>query len=191
MIAKQASPDLVTGVTYGGVAMSLVNGEVVSGAEPGRCYVFFLGSGIPTGAQTVVMGGTATVYQIWSATLTAASDTEVAASGTQTSTSAANPSITLATVAAYTGIAFGVCFSGQNAPSSLTAGSGYTKLSGDRDFGSTSATAEYGAKSGASVVVNYTATAEDVAFVAAAVRELGGAIPMLVTAPYLPQGWNR
>lgn len=50
-----AATGRVTGITYGGVAMSAVSGgtAVDTVGEPGNCQVWFLGSGIPTGTQTV------------------------------------------------------------------------------------------------------------------------------------------
>ncbi len=48
------TPSNVTGVTYGGVAMTNVGSAVDSAGEPGTCLAWFLGSGIPTGVQSVV-----------------------------------------------------------------------------------------------------------------------------------------
>lgn len=44
---------LVSSVTYGGVAMSLVVGASDTATEPGRAELWFLGSGVPTGTQSV------------------------------------------------------------------------------------------------------------------------------------------
>ena len=53
--------DEITGVTYGGVAMTAlsVSPNRYTGAEDGTIYAYFLGSGIPTGAQTVSVNKTA------------------------------------------------------------------------------------------------------------------------------------
>src|SRR5690348_18115984 len=45
--------DLVVSVTYGGVAMTRVQTNQDTTTEPGRSYIYFLGSGVPTGTQTV------------------------------------------------------------------------------------------------------------------------------------------
>src|SRR5690348_8787000 len=47
------STDLVVGVTYGGVAMSRIQTNTDTVTEPGRSYIYFLGTGVPTGTQTV------------------------------------------------------------------------------------------------------------------------------------------
>jgi hypothetical protein len=71
----------VTGVTYGGVAMTAVAGGAATdtAGEPGQVDTYFLGSGIPTGAQSIVVSRTnnATVMYATAATQTAATTTEV------------------------------------------------------------------------------------------------------------------
>lgn len=71
----------VTGVTYGGVAMTEVAGgaAVDTANEPGRIDTFFLGSGIPTGAKAIVVSRTnnATIMYASAVTQTAATDTEI------------------------------------------------------------------------------------------------------------------
>src|SRR3990167_4544585 len=58
-IAQDASggADQVTGVTYGGSAMTEVTGSPVlhSSGEPGAAYAYFLGSSVPTGVHQVVV----------------------------------------------------------------------------------------------------------------------------------------
>lgn len=70
-----------TGVTYGGVNVPAVPGAVAAdtATEAGRCTVFHLGSGIPTGAQTVVVNrnNNAHVMYAVSITQTATKDTYV------------------------------------------------------------------------------------------------------------------
>ena len=57
-----ANTDYITSVTYGGVNVPAVSGglAVDTLTEPGLCKAFFLGSGIPTGAQSVVVNRTNT-----------------------------------------------------------------------------------------------------------------------------------
>jgi fibronectin-binding autotransporter adhesin len=80
-VANNAT-DLVQGVTYGGVNVPAVAGgaAVDTAGEPGRCTAFFLGSGIPTGAQSVVVSrtNTANIMYAVAITVTAATDTQVA-----------------------------------------------------------------------------------------------------------------
>lgn len=70
-----------TGVTYGGVAMAAVSGGSAAdtATEPMRCTAWFVGSGIPTGAQTVTVSRTTDTFVMWAVaiTVTANGDTEV------------------------------------------------------------------------------------------------------------------
>jgi len=75
------SADNVTSVTYGGTAVPAVTGgaAVDTATEPGRAAAYFLGSGIPTGVQAVVVNRTNNTDVLYAvmATVTAAADTEV------------------------------------------------------------------------------------------------------------------
>src|SRR5690348_5790420 len=68
--------DSATGVnpsiTYGGVAVPAVTGGVDAdtAGEAGRCAAFFLGSGIPTGAQTVVVNRDNNAQQVYAVAIT-------------------------------------------------------------------------------------------------------------------------
>ena len=170
--------DLISGVTYGGVTMTrLTNGFATDAAtEIGAVYAYYLGAGIPTGAQTVaptVSSGT-DAKTWWCMTVTAKGDTEVAASGVLNGDQT-NPSITLATVPGFQGITFAIQWSGVNTPTSMTAGAGYAKFahatSGGRDFGTQTACAEWKQSTGANVIANTTTGADDCAFCAGAIRE--------------------
>lgn len=70
-----------TSVTYGGVAVPAVSGAQAfdSAIESGCCTIYFLGQGVPTGAQSVVVNRTnnADVMYAISTTVTALGDTEV------------------------------------------------------------------------------------------------------------------
>jgi len=71
----------VTGVTYGGVAMTAIAGGAAAdtAGEPGRVDTYFLGASIPTGARPIVVTRTnngVTMYAA-AATQTAGGDTEV------------------------------------------------------------------------------------------------------------------
>lgn len=80
IIQNAGTPDEIVGVNYGSAAMIEISGSplINLGSEVGLVYCFFLGSGIPTGAQTVTVdvnaGATKAAGCI---TITAASDTEL------------------------------------------------------------------------------------------------------------------
>ena len=71
--------DRALSVTYGGVSLTAVSGgrATDTAGEPADCKAWFLGSGIPTGAQSVVVNRTndATAMLAHCVTVTAASDT--------------------------------------------------------------------------------------------------------------------
>jgi hypothetical protein len=75
-----ATSDQVTSVSYGGVGMTEITAAQAQDTadEPRTVAVFFLGSGIPTGAQTVSVSrsGANTMYCVC-VTVTAATDTEI------------------------------------------------------------------------------------------------------------------
>ena len=67
----------VTGVTYGGVALSEVHTEFIDSGKQNRSYIYFLGSNVPAGPQTVVVSGTNDSGRVTIATLTAAENLAV------------------------------------------------------------------------------------------------------------------
>jgi hypothetical protein len=139
--------------------------------EPGATYAYTLTSGVPQGAQTVtatVSSGT-DAKTLFVVAVNSTSNVTIAASAKQEG-DAANPSVTLTTEARFVGFVLNALFSGQNAPSSCTAGTGHAKLGGGRDFGSQSAVAEIGNFTGASVASGWTALSEDVAMIAVALE---------------------
>lgn len=67
---------------YGGVNMAAVSGSPLlstSSTEDSAIYAYFLGSGVPTGAQTVTwdVNATGSTRRIWIITFTASGDVEV------------------------------------------------------------------------------------------------------------------
>jgi hypothetical protein len=66
------STNKVSSVTYGGVNLTAVTGgrAVSTTAEPGDCQAWFLGSGIPTGAQTVVVNRTNDTDELYAVAIT-------------------------------------------------------------------------------------------------------------------------
>lgn len=84
-VMTYADADYITSVTYGGSALAAVTGGEAAdtAGEPLRCTAFFLGSSIPTGAQTVLVTRTnnATNMYAAAATVTASSDTAVHEAG--------------------------------------------------------------------------------------------------------------
>lgn len=57
-VFTNANADDISTVTYGGVTMSQIAEAAAATAEPGRTTLFYLGSGIPTGTQAVVVNRT-------------------------------------------------------------------------------------------------------------------------------------
>lgn len=89
--------DHYVAATYGGVAATPILSLPRAGASNGHLKVLYLGSGIPTGAQTVSFdwdSATTDDIELMCITLTAAGDTEVVDSDSSNQTSA-NPSVTM------------------------------------------------------------------------------------------------
>lgn len=193
------STDLINGaVTYGGVAMTRIatNGFAQATAgEVGASYAYFLGSSIPTGAQTVSITHTGSADVKWAicASMTAAADTEVGASGklenTQTS-----PQLALDT-GGTSSLRYCILYSGTNAPgnAAVLTGMEANTIGVSHDFGAFSAVLgqQTDAVSG-SFTIGFTLGVTDTAFIAAAIQEAGGTQPLTGTlftkAPTFPVG---
>jgi len=111
--------DDVTGVTYGGTAMTRVRRDARTDTEQGATYLYFLGESIPTGAQTVAITAGTVPKAAGCVTTTAAADTEVDSHNGADLGIVANPSVTVThtgTLAGWFGMA--AHFSGRPAPPS-------------------------------------------------------------------------
>lgn len=182
-IAQNGSAtDQVDSVTYGGVALTRVQLAVDATTEPMASYAYFVGSGIPTGAQTVAINETGgTTKLAFVITLTASADTAVEASGVAQDNQA-NPSVTLATGAGVNTYVSGLLMSGLGTVGGITAGANGTTR-GSNDFGQqvcyladrdTNGT-------GGNVVFDLVAATDDVALVATAIKEVSGSGPQNVS----------
>lgn len=116
-------------VTYGGVAMTQVI-SVQSGnalGENGRAEIWFLGTGIPTGVQTVSIthNGSGIINKASCVTVTAAADTEIGDSDSVTGV-VDDPSLT--STSSVTALRHGVIYTGVGDISGVTAGAGLTAI---------------------------------------------------------------
>ena len=179
-ISHEAASDIITGVTYGGVAMTRVLRQEDNLGEFGTVYQYFLGSGIPTGTQTVSVSRTnnTTPIQVVVRTFTAAADTEIVdtvganGSGAPTGTgNVANPSVILS-YGGRTCIAAGVMWNGVNAPTSITNGTGLTR-DADHDFGASSVVQHHQTTPGtADFTYGNTVATNSYALIASAISEV-------------------
>lgn len=171
-------------VSYGGVTMTRVptNGWATdSAAEVASIYAYFLGSGIPTGAQTVSIDHNNGIFGTkWACciTVTGSADTEVVASG-KVEADTANPSIALDS-GARTAVKLFNLFSGQDAIASITNPAGITRLYAAKYASEIrSRVVGYRTTPGTgSETVSQTATSDDVAMIGVAVAEV-----VVVTTP--------
>jgi hypothetical protein len=174
VFVNQANATNVTidGVTYGGSALSLVAGSRATDTtgEPGYVEAWFLGSSVPTGAQTVTVSTTnAGIKTCTAVTVTASGDTEVTGVATEENDqvlteenvddgSPGTNSLRLA--AAYTGL-----------PDIPSAGANSTSTSG-HDHGARAFGVVYETTAGqGSRPVGFSASSDDVAAVYLAIRE--------------------
>jgi hypothetical protein len=160
--------DVITSVTYGGVAMARVSTAADAAGEDGRVYAYFLGTGIPVGAQTVsiVHSGSATVKHAVAISVLAPSDTCITGVGTL-SADQANPQLALPSE--MVGQRYCVIYSGKDTVSDLTPLAGMTAVH-DHDFGTfVSRVDRQTTPSSGTYTIGYTATSDDVAMIAIAI----------------------
>jgi hypothetical protein len=123
-IGQDAIGDQVTGVTYGGVAMT--RGSFKAHATNSTVYVYYLVAGIPTGVQSVIATCTGNVHTAQCSTFTAAAAVTAGTPPAGTSGTSVSPSITLS---AITGATW-VCAAADGGASAMTAiPAGSTSLS--------------------------------------------------------------
>ena len=177
ILAPGSSIDMLPTVTYGGVAMTKVDtAAAVSTPENQGCYSFFLGSGIPAGAQTVSIAYDDSDMGVKKAVcivLTAGADTTVVAHGLVTGIPA-NPSVTLDS-GAVVAIRLVALSSGHVIAETVTLGAGLTAVLAGEDataLAQSRHVARQTTPSSGSVAVGYTTTTDDVAMTALAVAEL-------------------
>lgn len=121
--------DSIDGVTYGGVACTRVRTDNDAAGEAGRTYAYWLGSSIPTGAQTVswnLNANTGTRWLFVCVSVTASDDTEVI-DHDGISGDAANPSVTLQ-YSSRTSLAVAILYSGAADATTFTENANCTSI---------------------------------------------------------------
>lgn len=121
--------DQVSSVTYGGVALKRERFEAQTSGETGAGYAYVLGSGVPTGKQTVVVkvSGAANKVVVCCTVTAATATTEVAAANGTKSGGVTNPSFQLATGVGVETVDYGCAHSGAQT-ASVSPGTGYTQI---------------------------------------------------------------
>jgi len=170
--AVTVTGDVPVSVTYGGTAMALVATADHSTGETGAVHAYFLGSSVPTGAQTIAIDAGASGAAGYAVSLTATTDTEVLDSdATINSDSVADPSVTLSLAgrSAFAAIGFK---SGQDDVTGIAPNANWTAQI-EEDAGiSTVGVYIYDVVSTADVTAGWTQTADDAIAVAVAVAEV-------------------
>jgi len=166
-------------VTYGGVSLTAVPGgsAVDTSTEPGAVVAWFLGSGIPTGAQTIEVTRTnnGTASYAYAATVTAGADTGTAGVVLlQANQVYAEQSVDDGSPGADS-VRYATCYSGL--PDPPPAGANSTSIeSKDTVANGSRFVRETTAGQGARSVGCTHATSDDVAAVHLAIIETGGAV---------------
>jgi len=179
------STDNVSGVTYGGVTMTRVGTNSDTVTEPGRSYLYFLGSGIPTGSQTVsvdLASATGTDMQMVCGGFTSANslDTESVTSG-GVSEQASNPSVSL-TVGGRYSAAVGGYYTG-TAVTSAVPNVNLTPVFTRSSFGAFGVRVDRQTRPSTSdFTFGYTTTSDDVALTVGSFAEVIVAAPATVNA---------
>lgn len=186
-----AADNMVTAVTYGGVAMTKVREVHGTGSEPGSTWLYELLAAIPAGAQTVsatVLGfptsntanypwimGLAVTMTSGGGVIVRADDDEIVSTGLT------NPSVTM-DAGANTGISYLGGFSARPDVASITAATNCT-IVGSHDWTNSDDTAvviQQTTPAAGTFAIGYTAASDDVFMAAATYYEI---IP--VTGRYL------
>lgn len=178
VIQYLGTTDEVTGVTYGGVSMTeMPDSPLLSTAqaEDGAVYGYFLGSSIPTGAQTVLVSvdGTASSKTAVAITVTAAADTQVVDTSI-VDTTAANPSVVI-NGGATTNFYSAAILSGANATANITLDAGHTQLDADDFTNAVGASARHNSITTGDVTISWTASSLPAAIIGSAISEAAAA----------------
>lgn len=183
-------------VSYGGQALTRVPTDgwaVDSAIEVASIYAYFLGTGIPTGAQTVSIDHDNTIFgNKWACciTLTADGDMEIVDSG-KIEADTANPSITLDSGSKVAVKLFNL-YSGQDAIASITNDSGITRLAADK-YASELRSRVVGYRTtpaSGSETVSQTATLDDCAMIGIAVAQAIALTTVRPDADVTTTGWS-
>jgi hypothetical protein len=134
LIVAGTASDTITTVTYGGVAMArAVEGHVAG--EAGSSYIYFLGSAIPTGPQTVSVVFTGVVEHMGcSVTVTANMDVKKWGVEAITFTPLTDPFVLSGITFPVPVLTYGALYSGLPGPASITPGANCTTIE-SVDFG--------------------------------------------------------
>jgi hypothetical protein len=172
-----SAADLITAVTYGGVAMNRVTTAFDTVTEPGRVYMYWLAEPL-SGAQTVAVTVASGTDAKWGVAVSVSANAKMREFGHAIlNENAANPSRTFGTPTSFQGILFSSMHSGLAAPTDATIApaNSETKLTGTdtggKDYGTACAVQGYRVASGADLVTGYTSLTDDLAFAAAAFQE--------------------
>jgi hypothetical protein len=173
--------DHVDGVTYGGVALGRISRVADLAGEVGEVLGYFVGTGIPTGAQTVAVAldsATTTDIHFVCITLTASDDTEVIDFDITETGDQADPSATLQ-YSGRTAIAVAGLYMGGSSPAAFTPNGNCTTAQ-DQDLGNFYSEVIYQTTPGTSdFAIGGTSSSDDVAMLAVAISEV---IPSGVSA---------
>lgn len=172
IVGNATASDSVTNVTYGGVTVPRVGAvSHVTGAEDAYLYIYHLGIGVPTGAQTVAVTTTHTDWSALAYTQTASANTTVDVTATLDSGGTADPSVTLNTTTDT--FICAVLHSGQNSTGGHAPDAAYTEDQPE-DYGSQTASFVHRTTNPAAgaIAVSWTATSEEAGIVAVAIKDL-------------------
>lgn len=184
--------DTITAVSYGAsdilanaVALSPLLGNQTKDYV---LYGYFLGSSVPTGAQTVTVSASVGTPRVSVITLTGAADLEVVDTSVHNAAASTNPSVTLS-LASRT--SFGVIQwgSGIGNPVNVTPLTGWTSRTETDEGNNTNGCYTYNTIAATDITAGYTAGSEDQYILAVAISEVvGGGGATLLTRTLLGAG---
>jgi len=186
--------DQVDANSYGALALDLVGQLLKTSVEPAAVYAYFKGSGIPTGAQTVLVDtpGAGASKRAVAITLTAAADCEVVDWDVLQSDSITNPSVTLQIPTGRTAFVCGVNFSGAGAVTGVNPAADCTEL---LEYDAGNMVASFirltTNPTGGDATIGWTQTSEDCCIIALAVAEVSLLITETDTVSVVTKSVNQ
>ena len=162
-MCSACTTDVISGAKWGASSMTLVGNAIDTVGEPGSVEVYWIGSSVPSGTQTIectVSSGTDAKHGV---AIGVQANGNVQLAGTFCTIDTGDPDDPSCTVTGISGARFGFAFlfSGLNDPTSITAGAGFT-LGPDNDYGTKSSISEYESSQGSgNLTAAFTTTAAD------------------------------
>lgn len=177
---RRPTADTITGVTYGGQALTELGSSPVvkTTGEVMAINCWFLGSSIPTGTQEVAVAGNSSPSNVFTWTLTASDDTEIVDDGFESADTIDSPRVALA-LGGRVSLCLLAWVSGENATTSVAALTDWTEDLKEDTGSTTQGMNRYTVVGSTDVSAGVDQSGDDIVMIALAVAEVAGGGPAL------------